>query len=461
MGNLTDEYQALYEAASDILFDQDFNGRLTRANRAFELATGLSRTQAIGTVLYDRIAPEQRDSYRQRILERLGGAPALPFEIEMLGTSGRIHLELKLELVFDNGMPVGVRGVGRDIGEQVRLRFDSAARDLTLFRQTEELATFSRYLQLLHRLSTTTYASLDDLLADYLSTGCQIFSLECGAFVEVGPEATVIRKAVGHQTPDLLEELVQWVQDEGATVVGPLPARIGAPKTPSFFAGTPLTIEHASFGALLFWSERSQETHPQAREMIEMMARGMESAIHQRRLTDELEYRARHDSLTSLANRSVISEQLQAEIENARIRGTGVGVIFMDLDRFKNINDSLGHAAGDCALQEIARRFRSVAGERMLVARVGGDEFAAVVPNVHSGSEAAEAATRLLRSLDEPLDLNGHRCTVTASSGVAVFPDDGENGAALLIKADAAMYLGKQAGGNRVRVSRVHAGSAN
>jgi len=459
MGNPRDEYHALYESASDLLFSQEIGGRITRVNRAFERLTGLNRMNVVGTSVFDRIDAEQRDMYRQRILERIGGAPAQPFEVELLGAHGRVHVELSVELSFQDGVPVGLLASGRDIMEQVRSRMDRAASDVTLLRQTEELATFSLYLQLLHRLSTTTYSNLDELFSDYLSTGCEIFSLECGAIVELSADGPQTRKTAGHQCGDDLEELTDRVRNEEITLVGSLPGRSGTFGAASFFVGTPIFTGNDLFGVLLFWSEVSHETHPQAREMIEMMARGMESAIQQRRLTDELEYRARHDSLTALANRVTLSEQLTAEIDAARVMGTGVGVIFMDLDQFKEINDSLGHAAGDSALQEIARRFRSAAGARMLVARVGGDEFAAVVPNVRTGDEAEKAATQLLDSLAEPLDLKGEYRSVTASSGVAVFPRDGENGAALLVKADAAMYEGKQAGGNRVRVSSVRAGS--
>ncbi|MBC7928188.1 MAG: GGDEF domain-containing protein [Bryobacteraceae bacterium] len=332
---------------------------------------------------------------------------------------------------------------------------ERAAVDLTLMRQTEELATFSRYVQLLHRLSTTSYPTLDDLFSEYLATGSQIFRLECGAVLQQTTTGLVPRKVWGTQSSGVLHSLAMEIMDEGDTLVGPLPGKANG--SASFRIGTILQTATESFGVLLFWSDNSRETHPQALEMVEMMARGIESAVQQRRLTDELERRARHDGLTGLANRMTLAERLHSAIEDARRDGRSVGVIFMDLDKFKAINDSLGHAAGDAALQEVARRFEQSSGAGVFLARVGGDEFAAVVPEVSTVAQVVETASQLLLCLSEPMFVFGEETHLTASSGVSMFPEDGDDGAALLRKADSAMYEGKQAGGNQIRTAGVPA----
>jgi diguanylate cyclase (GGDEF)-like protein len=139
---------------------------------------------------------------------------------------------------------------------------------------------------------------------------------------------------------------------------------------------------------------------------------------------------------------------LQQAIDNAAVRGTSVAVIFIDLDRFKQINDTSGHAAGDEALQQIARRFEAVAGSRMTVGRLGGDEFAVVLPDVRSRDEAMRAGIELTRALDAPLELSGEKRHVGASFGVALFPEDESIASALLVKADAAMYRSKHSAGS-------------
>jgi diguanylate cyclase (GGDEF)-like protein/PAS domain S-box-containing protein len=442
------DFQVLFEGAPDLLYTQDLAGRITRVNRAFERVTGSSRLEVVGSDVHALLAPEYREFFKQRILELVGGAASHPFEIEFQTSRGRIPLELSIELIFDNGIPAGLQCFGRDITDKLRERMERSAADSALLVQTEQLATFSRYLQLLHRLSTTGYSSLDDLYADYLSTGCQIFGLECGAITQVTARGLKTRKTCG--TPiHLVETNVEEVLAAKETVVGSASALKGG----SFYVGTPLVVNGETFGVLAFWARNGGQTHPRAKEIIEMMARGIESAIHQRWLTEELEHTAKHDSLTGLANRLLMTEQFESAIEEARRKGHSVGVLFIDLDNFKQINDSMGHASGDVVLQQIAQRFLAAADSHCALARMGGDEFTAVIGGIRDCTEAIEIANHLLGTLADPILVDGVEVHVNASAGVSLFPLDGTDGDTLLRKADAAMYLAKQLGNNIVQCS--------
>ncbi|HEX8394029.1 MAG TPA: EAL domain-containing protein [Longimicrobium sp.] len=150
-----------------------------------------------------------------------------------------------------------------------------------------------------------------------------------------------------------------------------------------------------------------------------------------------------HDPLTGLPNRRLLRERLGASLHAAGSGGGSVGVAFVDLDRFKVINDSLGHAAGDDLLRQTGARLRSAVPERATVSRMGGDEFVLVLPGVADGAESGAAVREALDALRAPFLIGGHELFVTASAGISVGPADGMDADALLRQADLAMYRAK------------------
>jgi len=164
-----------------------------------------------------------------------------------------------------------------------------------------------------------------------------------------------------------------------------------------------------------------------------------------------IEHLAYHDGLTGLPNRTMLMDRLGLALSQAQRLEQQVAVIYIDLDRFKPVNDSLGHAVGDRLLQEIARRLRATLRENDTVARVGGDEFQVVVCNVAGATGAARIAEKLMRALAEPFTLEGQELHVTASLGVSLFPRDGASGELLLKFADIALYEAKGEGRNAYR----------
>lgn len=160
----------------------------------------------------------------------------------------------------------------------------------------------------------------------------------------------------------------------------------------------------------------------------------------------EIHYLATHDTLTGLPNRYFLEDRLRHAIDQARRTSGTVAVLFLDLNRFKLINDSLGHDKGDLLLKVIAERLKGAVREVDTVARIGGDEFLVVLENIRNRSDVQHVASNILESIARPVNVAGHMLSITSSIGSSFFPDGGEDAATLLRHADLAMYDAKAAG---------------
>ncbi|WP_137167206.1 putative bifunctional diguanylate cyclase/phosphodiesterase [Salinimonas lutimaris] len=163
---------------------------------------------------------------------------------------------------------------------------------------------------------------------------------------------------------------------------------------------------------------------------------------------DKLDFLAHHDALTQLPNRTLFNEITDKAIKRARRENTMLAVIFLDLDRFKNVNDSLGHSAGDELLVSVAARLQGVLRDTDMVARLGGDEFVVLLEDIHDLTRVRLICEKISRSLTTPLPVLGQTVMIGASQGISIYPNDGDTVDALLSHADAAMYLAKERGRN-------------
>lgn len=224
-------------------------------------------------------------------------------------------------------------------------------------------------------------------------------------------------------------------------------ARLGnAPANPQGLRTIRQDIPARAGGSLgtLFAATEAGEPHPQDEaSALEAGIRLATLAIETRKLYKDLVYRSEFDLLTDIHNRFSLDRYLEQLIEKAKVEGSILGLIYIDLDEFKQVNDFYGHHVGDLYLQEVSMRMKRQLRSGDMLARLGGDEFAALVPVVRSRAAIEEIAQRLERCFDAPFAVEGYVLRGGASVGVALYPDDGTSSDTLLSAADAAMYVAK------------------
>lgn len=215
------------------------------------------------------------------------------------------------------------------------------------------------------------------------------------------------------------------------------------------YAVCPILGKHRKIlGALAIFSPKPVAISEKSRQLCEICANLAGIAIESRASEEKIRHLAHYDGLTSLPNRFLFKEYLDLALRTARRHGNKFAVLFLDLDKFKEINDTLGHDAGDIVLCEIASRLRSCLRHTDKIARMGGDEFYVLIEELDDARYAADVANKLLDAASRPIVIGGKECKLSVSIGIAIYPDDGGDGPTLLKNADKAMYKAKDLGKN-------------
>ncbi len=175
---------------------------------------------------------------------------------------------------------------------------------------------------------------------------------------------------------------------------------------------------------------------------------GLVDISDRKKMEEEIRHMAQHDPLTDLPNRRLFIDILKLELAQARRHRSQAAILFLDLDRFKEINDALGHDVGDRLLQEVAMRFRKTIRESDSVARIGGDEFNIVLADISRSGDISDIARKIIQSLEQPIGIDTHTMSITTSIGISIYPNDNEDIDTLLRYADIAMYAAKEKGRN-------------
>jgi diguanylate cyclase (GGDEF)-like protein/PAS domain S-box-containing protein len=201
-------------------------------------------------------------------------------------------------------------------------------------------------------------------------------------------------------------------------------------------------------GSLVWFETTSRSVRDAITGEIREVVGVSRDVTERKRVEEHIEYQAYHDALTGLPNRRLFRDRLTVALAHARRLKHPLAVMFLDLDRFKVVNDTLGHSIGDEFLRAVAIRLQSALREEDSVARMGGDEFTVLLADLKTSNDAAKIAQKVLDTVAQPLQIDGTELFLTTSIGIALFPSDGDTAEALLANADHAMYRAKDAGRN-------------
>jgi len=413
-----ERYRTIMYEMHDDYFEVDLAGNYTFVNDAFCRSVGYATEELIG--MNYRLTNPGDDAeriYKAFKQVYLTGQPtkAITFEfIRKDGSSGVGELSA-LPMRNENGEIVGFRGVSHDVSERIRME--------EALRRSEE-----KYRTILEEIEEGYYE------------------------INRAGNITFVNKAACRQFGRSEEELIgtnyrDYVPKEDIKSVYKAWNKV-------YRTGEPLQsypfVTVRKDGTQIFLENSVSPLRNKEGKIIGFRAVSRDVTEH-KQYEQKLAEMATHDSLTGLPNRTLLSDRLTMGLALSRRTGNRLAVLMLDLDKFKVINDTMGHAVGDQLLKAVAERLTSVLRKSDTVARIGGDEFVLVLPQVSQPTDAAKLAQRTLDIFRKPLVFDGHQLNITTSIGIAVYPEDGKDMEILLKNADTAMYLAKEQGRDAYR----------
>lgn len=432
-------HDKLLDLLLDVVCVVDKDGRFLSVSAASERVFGYRPDEMIGRTAFELMHPDDRAASRALVKRINSGQPSHDHENRYIHKDGHIvHIMWSAQWLEAEQVRVGV---ARDITRRKRAETVQAA----LYAVSEAAHAvgdlhmlYGRVHEVIAQLLPAKhfYVALHDAASDQLSLTYQVDP--CGApavtnafCAEVTRSGTALLL-----TPDTAP---QWLAQHGATATHALD-----------WLGVPLISGTQTIGALVLQNHSaSVRYNEQDQELLQFVSSQVAAAIERKRTQSRLEFLAQYDPLTELSNRSLFLDRLRSALQRAKRDSLRLAVLYLDMDNFKQINDSFGHSAGDLLLQEVARRLRQCVRESDTVGRLGGDEFAVIVDNIGRQEDATLVAEKIIAALSAPYLLEGHSLISAPSLGIAVHPEHGQSELQLVRHADEAMYVAKRSGGKR------------
>jgi diguanylate cyclase (GGDEF)-like protein/PAS domain S-box-containing protein len=428
----------------DLLLDAvcavDKQGRFVFVSAAFERIFGYTPDEMIGQSMIDLVHPADRQRTLDAAREIMGGEPKLNFENRYLRKDGQVvHILWSARWSEVDQLRIAV---ARDITE----RKQAESRQAALYAISEAAHAAEDLLTLfkrIHLIIGEWLPALNFSVALYDEHYGQLnFPYHVGDD-ELQPEQP------GTVTERLCAEVIRSGQpillspEQDNSYAG-FEMSIEDPNSPCWLV-VPLNSKNGTIGALIVKSVPGGERYTeQDKELLQYVCAQVATAIERKQLHARLQQMAQYDQLTQLPNRGLLRDRLKASLALARAEGGRMALLYVDLDRFKDVNDTHGHTVGDMLLQAVANRLKGCVRETDTVARIGGDEFVVLLHSIHASEDADRVSEKILQVLAQPLRLDGHSLNIQISIGVAHFPEHGTEEQQLLRHADEAMYIAKR-----------------
>ena len=461
-----DCYREMFENANDIIYIHDFTGQLLSVNPAMERIAGYSRTEALQMKITNIIVPEHAHLGAKMTDQKIAGELPVNCEFDILSRDGsRVTLSVSTRPIFRNGKSVAIQGVARDITRRKQAELALQEAHVKLETWVAELEQQSREMELLKEMgdilrACSTMKEAHKIIARFVS---QIIPAKVGVLYALTPLRDVAESVLAWGNPDLAERVFSqaecWALRRGRMHClendhsGMICRHVHHP-TPDGYMCIPLMAQSEAIGVLhLIQPDTVRMTEGRQRLAV-AVAEHIAMTLSNLRLHETLRIQAIRDPLTGLFNRRFMEESLELEIRRTARSGRSLGIIMIDLDHFKYFNDTFGHEAGDLLLRQIGVLMQTNIRGEDIACRYGGEEFTLILPE--GNSLATRQRADFYKKAIQDIEVNfkgmsmGH---VTASMGVAVFPDHGRTAKTLLEVADRALYRSKNDGRNRVTMS--------
>ncbi|MHB8086539.1 MAG: sensor domain-containing protein [Dehalococcoidia bacterium] len=419
------KYRLVAENARDIIWTMDMNLQFTYMSPAVLRIRGYTVEEVMAQSLEDIFTPtsleiavkafEEELALESMELKDLSRMRTLELE-HTCKDGSTVWVEINTTFLRDtNGRPTAILGVSRDITERKRVE--------EALKQSEK-----QYRDMIDFLPIPAFeVDAEANLISFNQTALKVFGYSEEDYI-VGINASqLFSPAEWNRVEENLRKVIQgtaipgqeytFLRKDGSTFVGLIYA------TPVIRHNKPLGVR----GAIVDITERKQ-------------------------MQLELENMATHDFLTGLPNRMLLNDRFQVALAQANRNNYKLGIMSLDLDHFKEVNDTMGHAVGDQLLKAVGARLSNILRSSDTVARLGGDEFLLLLQDIHCPEDAIQIAEKIIDSCKEPLSIGGHQLHISTSIGIAIYPDNGKGMDTLMRKSDAAMYFSKWHGGMQYKV---------
>ena len=437
----------------DLLLDAvcvvDASGRFIFVSAAGERVFGYTPQEMVGRPVIDFVFDEDRARTLLAIEEIVAGQPQPHFENRYVRKDGQIiHIMWSARWSETDQIRVGV---ARDVTERKRAdALQAALYAISEAAHTAEdlVSLFRKIHQIVGRLLPAANFSiaLYDGIRDELNFPYHVDERE-----PPPPSQKRDSEGLSAQVVRTGQVLLQS-PDAGICPVGEHPG-VGAGVVANGL-GLPLIAGQGVMGALVVKDYRlGGQYTPKDIELLQFVSVQIAAAIERKQMAIRLQHIAQHDPLTDLPNRELFHDRLQTALARAKRNQALLALLYIDLDNFKQVNDTLGHSIGDLLLQEVAHRLRHCVRESDTVGRMGGDEFLVLLHDIPQPEDALAIADTIRLALGQSYDLAGQRVHVSPSIGVALYPAHCTDYRQLIRHADAAMYAAKNLGGNRVQAA--------
>lgn len=401
-------YHSLFEETTDMIHIVDMNGHIMEANTAELKALGYKQSEYIGMRLTDLIDPEYLADTKESLAKVMQGEKLPAYETVMVAKDKhRINVEVSATPSWEDGKVVSVRAILRDITERK-------------MRERELLRSAAIYNNLTEGIFIT------DLDANILGAN-PAFTAITGYKEEevIGKNPNILSS--GHHEKAFFVKMWDGLLKEGIWQGEVWNRRKDGDSYPEWLSISTIKDENnVILNYIAVFTDISQI----------------------KKTEDELEFFVHYDPLTELPNRVLLHERLEHSLERSIRKKEKIAVFYIDLDHFKEVNDSFGHPFGDLFLVEVSKSIEALLRDEDTVSRVSGDEFIVVLEDVKTVNNAALVADKILKEISKPRRLEGHEITITASIGISMGPLDGKSATELMKNADTALYRAKQEGRN-------------